>query len=67
VTFQWVTADWSKNFRPARGNSLWLQNARALRPVIRFVGAVAKLSAIELLIAKIIAGVSSLRKKMSAS
>jgi hypothetical protein len=38
---------------------------RAHRAVIRFVGAVAELSAIEFLIAEIIAEVSSLRKKMS--
>ena len=38
---------------------------RASRPVIRFVGAVPELSAIEFLIAEIIAEVSSLCKKMS--
>jgi hypothetical protein len=46
-------------------NPLWLQNARASRPAIRFVGAVAKFSAIKFLIAEIIAEVSSLRKIMS--
>jgi hypothetical protein len=65
VTFQWVTADWSKNFPPFRENPFWLQNARPSRPVRMFVGAVAELSAIEFLIAKIITEVSSLRKKMS--
>jgi len=40
-------------------------NARASRPAIRLVGAVAELSAIEFLIAEIIAEVSSLCKKMS--
>ena len=65
VTFQLVTADSSKNFSPARGNPLWLQNARASRPVIMFSAWVAELSAIEFFIAEIIAQASSLRKKMS--
>jgi hypothetical protein len=65
VTFQWVTADSNKNFSFARGDPFWLQNARASRPGMMFVGAVAELSAIEFLIGEIIAEVSSLRKKMS--
>jgi hypothetical protein len=65
VTFQWVTADPNRNFPPALGNPFWLQNARALRPVMMFVGVVAEFSAIEFPIAGIIAEVSPLRKKMS--
>jgi hypothetical protein len=64
VTFQWVTADSNKNFRPLAGTRFGAK-ARASRSVISLVGAVAELSAIELLIAAIIAQVSSLRKKTS--
>jgi hypothetical protein len=55
VTFQQVTADSNKNFSAARGNPFRLQNARASRPLIMFVGAFAELSAIEFFIAEIIA------------
>jgi hypothetical protein len=65
VIFQWVTVDSNKKFPPARRNPLWLQNARASRPGTMFVGAVGQLSAIEFLIAEILAEISSLRKKMS--
>jgi hypothetical protein len=42
-----------------------LQKRAPIAPVKGFVGAVAEVSAIEFLIAEIIAEVSSLRKKMS--
>jgi hypothetical protein len=55
-----------QNFSARPRKPVLVVNARASRPVIRFVGAVVELAAIEFLIAEIIAGVSSLRKKMSS-
>ena len=54
-----------QNFPPLVGKPVLVVDAHASRPNLMFVGALAEFSAIESLIAEIIAEVSSLRKKMS--
>jgi hypothetical protein len=61
---QWVTTEKNRKILPGQKSPLWLQKRRTA-PIPTPVGAIAELSTIEIVIAKIITAVSALGKRLS--